>query len=113
MLNFFIFFASERNRLFARASKLLRQQNYRSLQLARPLSPYYIKDMPFGILNYVFTKYRFDDWDTIKGIIWPYGIGIAVIYGIRRWSAGGTNQSLRNLASKVILITVLSKTCQN
>jgi len=62
--------------------------------------------MPFGILTHVLTEYRLDHWDVLKHVLARYGIPIALIYGLRRWCAGGTNQSLRQMASKVVLITV-------
>ena len=62
--------------------------------------------MPFGILSHILTEYRLHHWDVLKHMLMRYGIPVALIYGLRRWCAGGTNQSLRHMASKVVLITV-------
>jgi hypothetical protein len=63
--------------------------------------------MPFGILGHVLTEYRIDDWEVIKGPLKRYGIWIVLLYALRRWCAGGTNQSLRHMASRVVLVTVV------
>src|SRR5947207_13064629 len=62
--------------------------------------------MPFGVLGHLLTEYRIDDWEVVKGPLKRYGIWIALLYGLRRWCAGGTNHSLRHMASKVVIITV-------
>jgi len=64
-------------------------------------------DMPFGILSHLLTEYRLSRWDVLKSLLTKYGIPIALIYGLRRWCAGGSNYSMRHMASKVVLVTVL------
>lgn len=62
--------------------------------------------MPFGMLGQIITKYRLDDLGLLKGVLKRYGIWIGLIYGLRRWCAGGKNESLRFMASRVVIITV-------
>jgi hypothetical protein len=62
--------------------------------------------MPFGILGHLVAEYKSDHWDVAKSLFTKYGIGIGVVYGLRRWCAGGTNQDLRNMASRVVIVTV-------
>lgn len=62
--------------------------------------------MPFGILNHVLTNYEGNPWDLVKDIFWKYAIWILPVYALRRWCAGGTNQTLRRMASRVVIVTV-------
>jgi len=63
-------------------------------------------NMPFGIINHVLTKYPVNDWFIYRGTLIRYGIGLLVLYGLRRWCAGGRNQALRRMASRVVIVTV-------
>jgi hypothetical protein len=70
--------------------------------------------MPVGIIDYVLSTYTADDLSTLyKGPLLRYAIGALVLYALRRWSAGGTNQTLRQMASRVVLVTVPPPTGDN
>jgi hypothetical protein len=62
--------------------------------------------MPFPFLGHVLTTYKIDYWEVLKGPFAKYGIGIGLLYALRKWCAGGVNQDLRHMASRVVIITV-------
>jgi hypothetical protein len=62
--------------------------------------------MPFGILDYVLSTYTADGVSLYKAPLLRYAIAALVLYALRRWSAGGTNQTLRQMAARVVLVTV-------
>ena len=62
--------------------------------------------MPFGIVSHFLTRYPVNDWSVYRGPLIRYGVGLLVLYGLRKWCAGGTNQSLRRMASRVVIVTV-------
>jgi hypothetical protein len=62
--------------------------------------------MPFPFLGHVLTEYKFTHWDLLRGLLTKYGIGIGVLYGLRTWCAGGKNYDLRQMASRVVVVTV-------
>jgi hypothetical protein len=62
--------------------------------------------MPFGILGHVLTEYKLDHWQVARRLLTKYGIWIGLAYGLRKWSAGGSNQHLRQMASRVVIVTV-------
>ena len=62
--------------------------------------------MPFGIVSHFLTRYPVNDWPVYRGPLIRYGVGLLILYGLRKWCAGGTNQSLRRMASRVVIVTV-------
>jgi hypothetical protein len=63
--------------------------------------------MPIGIIGHLVKRYDLDQWDVISPLLMRYGIPIGILYLLRKWCAGGTNTSLRHMASKVVIVTVL------
>jgi hypothetical protein len=64
-------------------------------------------DMPIGILGHLVKNYDLDQWDVVKPLLGKFGIPLGAVYLLRKWCAGGTNTSLRHMASKVVIVTVL------
>jgi hypothetical protein len=69
--------------------------------------------MPFEIISHLLAKHPVNDWTVYRGPLIRYGIALLVLYGIRKWCAGGTNQSLRRMASRVVIVTVCSPSSPN
>jgi hypothetical protein len=62
--------------------------------------------MPLGVIGHVLSKFQLEHWEVLKVFLKRYGIWIGLTYGLRRWCAGATNQSLRQMAAKVVIVTV-------